>query len=114
MFPSWAIAIILGIALGLAYVVITTRRNSREEPNASGNVIERVDQRRRRPAARLQPHTEEAMTEVHRLVDEGRKAEAVTLLQRTSELSLTEASARVDNWSVMNARRADDLAETDY
>ncbi|UYM07690.1 hypothetical protein [Solicola gregarius] len=114
MFPSWAFAILVGIALGLTYVIVTTRRSSRQEPNASGNVIERVERRRRRPASRLEPHTEEAMLEVHRMVDEGRKAEAVTLLQRTSELSLTDATARVDTWSLMSARRAEDMAETDY
>ncbi|HLR85391.1 MAG TPA: hypothetical protein VK059_10610 [Nocardioidaceae bacterium] len=54
------------------------------------------------------------MLEVHRLIDAGRKAEAVALLQRVSNLSVTDATARVDMWSLMSSRRSADMAETDY
>lgn len=108
----------MGVALGLAYVAVTTRRSSQREPNASGNVIERVDPPLRRPAKRRDNpshgESEESMFEVHRLIDAGRKAEAVTLLQRVSSLSVTDATARVDTWSLMSSRRSDDMAETDY
>lgn len=118
VFPTWAIAILVGVALGLAYVVVTTRRNGQREPNASGNVIERVDGPLRRPTRRQPAPTpgesEESMLEVHRLIDAGRKAEAVALLQRVSNLSVTDATARVDMWSLMSSRRSADMAETDY
>ena len=119
MFPTWAFAILVGVALGLAYVVITTRRNSQREPNETGNVIERVDPPIRRPARRSVATpppgaTEESMLEVHRLIDAGRKPEAVTLLQRVSPMSVTDATARVDTWSLMSSRRSSDMAETDY
>lgn len=111
-------AILVGVALGLAYVIVTTRRNGQREPNASGNVIERTDRPLRRPvrhAASTPPgETEESMLEVHRLIEAGRKPEAVALLQRVGGLSVTDATARVDTWSLMSSRRSADMAETDY
>ncbi|MDN5851817.1 MAG: hypothetical protein L0K86_03035 [Actinomycetia bacterium] len=54
------------------------------------------------------------MLDVHRLIEAGRKPEAVSLLQRVSTLSVTDATARVDTWSLIGSRRSADMAETDF